>query len=232
MECSAKDNYNITELFKTLLALSKIIPPEHPIETNGGGPLKRRSSAYVSATSKGEWQFVAAQNIRKQCQLYAGRNRVPSPSLGHEKSTSSFFSSNSNGSEASGSDGKSKPRSRWDQRKKTSTNINPHHRQPHGFDFLSVVLCWNWKATKRWKTKIVCSNCSCQRMSGRSNSSIKTWRSILSFSIKTFVPFQRDAWINSKNRQNFRNNLPPKSFPFAYFHPFLAPRLFWIRLIT
>lgn len=52
MECSAKDNYNITELFKTLLSLSKLIPLEHPIETNGG-PLKRRSSAYVSATSKG-----------------------------------------------------------------------------------------------------------------------------------------------------------------------------------
>jgi hypothetical protein len=54
LECSAKDNYNVTELFKTLLALSKIIPPENPIETNGAGPLKRRSSAYVSATSKGK----------------------------------------------------------------------------------------------------------------------------------------------------------------------------------
>lgn len=54
MECSAKDNYNVTELFKTLLSLSKLIPPEQAIETNGGGPLKRRSSAYVSASSKGE----------------------------------------------------------------------------------------------------------------------------------------------------------------------------------
>lgn len=53
MECSAKDNYNISELFKTLLSLSKILPAEHSIETNGG-PLKRRSSAYVSATSKGK----------------------------------------------------------------------------------------------------------------------------------------------------------------------------------
>ena len=52
MECSAKDNYNITELFKTLLSLSKIIPPEQAIDH--GGPLKRRSAAYVSATSKGE----------------------------------------------------------------------------------------------------------------------------------------------------------------------------------
>lgn len=41
----------------------------------------------------------------------AGRNRVPSPSLGNEKS--SFMpSSSNNGNEASGSDVKSKPRSR------------------------------------------------------------------------------------------------------------------------
>lgn len=53
MECSAKDNYNVTELFKTLLSLSKLMPTEHPIETNAG-PFKRRSSAYVSATSKGK----------------------------------------------------------------------------------------------------------------------------------------------------------------------------------
>jgi hypothetical protein len=58
MECSAKDNYNVTDLFKTLLSLSKILPPEAAIETNGG-PLKRRSSAYVSATSKGEFASAA-----------------------------------------------------------------------------------------------------------------------------------------------------------------------------
>lgn len=51
MECSAKDNYNVIELFKTLLSLSKIIPTEN--NESYGGPLKRRSSAYVSATSKG-----------------------------------------------------------------------------------------------------------------------------------------------------------------------------------
>lgn len=51
MECSAKDNYNVNELFKTLLSLSKIIPTEN--NETYGGPLKRRSSAYVSATSKG-----------------------------------------------------------------------------------------------------------------------------------------------------------------------------------
>ncbi|CAO1302180.1 unnamed protein product [Diamesa hyperborea] len=91
MECSAKDNYNTTELFKTLLSLSKIMPTENS-DSNGGSGFKRRSSAYVSATSK-------------------GRGRVPSPSLGNEK-TSSFLGTSSNGNEASGSDGKSKPRSR------------------------------------------------------------------------------------------------------------------------
>ena len=52
MECSAKDNYNTTELFKTLLSLSKIMPTENT-DSNGSG-FKRRSSAYVSATSKGK----------------------------------------------------------------------------------------------------------------------------------------------------------------------------------
>ncbi|XP_070489778.1 GTP-binding protein Di-Ras2 isoform X2 [Chironomus tepperi] len=94
MECSAKDNYNVNELFKTLLSLSKIIPTEN--NETYGGPLKRRSSAYVSATSK-------------------GRSRVPSPSLNSDKTSSSSFmaSCSSNGSEASSAtDIKSKPRSR------------------------------------------------------------------------------------------------------------------------
>jgi hypothetical protein len=53
MECSAKDNYNVTELFKTLLSLSKIIPTENNSNSDTyGGPLKRRSSAYYSG--KGE----------------------------------------------------------------------------------------------------------------------------------------------------------------------------------
>lgn len=51
MECSAKDNYNVTELFKTLLSLSKIIPTENNSDTYGG-PLKRRSSAYYSGKGK------------------------------------------------------------------------------------------------------------------------------------------------------------------------------------
>lgn len=51
LECSAKDDYNIKEIFKTLLTLSRILPKGDDDSSTG---LKRRSSAYVSATSKGE----------------------------------------------------------------------------------------------------------------------------------------------------------------------------------
>lgn len=50
LECSAKDDVNVTEIFKTLLSLSRILPANN--ESTPG--LKRRSSAYVSATSKGK----------------------------------------------------------------------------------------------------------------------------------------------------------------------------------
>lgn len=54
MECSCKDNYNCQEIFKTLVTLSKIIPNDEVAETHGSTSVfKRRSSAYVSATSKG-----------------------------------------------------------------------------------------------------------------------------------------------------------------------------------
>lgn len=65
MECSAKDNYNVIELFKTLLSLSKLIPPEQTVDPHGG-PLKRRSSAYVSATSKGELITCQIGNLLNQ----------------------------------------------------------------------------------------------------------------------------------------------------------------------
>lgn len=51
MECSAKDDVNIVEVFKTFLSLSRIIPASGTSESTSG--LKRRSSAYVSASSKG-----------------------------------------------------------------------------------------------------------------------------------------------------------------------------------
>lgn len=54
MECSAKDDFNVTDLFKTLLSLSRILPASGNESTSG---LKRRSSAYVSASSKGKTTF-------------------------------------------------------------------------------------------------------------------------------------------------------------------------------
>lgn len=42
MECSAKDNYNVRDIFKCFVTLSRILPP-----TGEETPLKRRSSAYV-----------------------------------------------------------------------------------------------------------------------------------------------------------------------------------------
>jgi hypothetical protein len=117
MECSARDNYNINELFKTLLALSKIIPIEQQIETNGG-PLKRRSSAYVSATSKGKNRTEVKTQISKSLNSssffgvklkFSGRGRVASPSLASE---SSYMASTSNGNDSASGESKSKPRSR------------------------------------------------------------------------------------------------------------------------
>ncbi|KAG4071612.1 hypothetical protein HA402_011766 [Bradysia odoriphaga] len=87
LECSAKDNHNVTELFQTLLSLSPILPTGSNENTTG---LKRRSSAYVSATSK-------------------GKSRVGSPSLSTEKSNQSLLGAS--GSDASNGDNKLKPRS-------------------------------------------------------------------------------------------------------------------------
>jgi uncharacterized protein (DUF927 family) len=55
LECSAKDDYNVTELFKALLSISRILPTGNTDTTTG---LKRRSSAYVSATSKGNKKVI------------------------------------------------------------------------------------------------------------------------------------------------------------------------------
>lgn len=51
LECSAKDDYNIMEIFRTFVTLSRILPVNGSAESGSG--LKRRSSAYVSASSKG-----------------------------------------------------------------------------------------------------------------------------------------------------------------------------------
>ncbi|XP_046993598.1 GTP-binding protein Di-Ras1 [Schistocerca americana] len=47
LECSARDDYNVRDVFRTLLTLSRILPASGDEVTSG---LKRRSSAYVSAS--------------------------------------------------------------------------------------------------------------------------------------------------------------------------------------
>ncbi|XP_018563521.1 GTP-binding protein Di-Ras2 [Anoplophora glabripennis] len=49
LECSAKDDINIREIFRSFLTLSKIFPRD----TEESSGLKRRSSAYVSASKAG-----------------------------------------------------------------------------------------------------------------------------------------------------------------------------------
>lgn len=60
LECSAKEDTSVTELFKTLLSLSRFLPASGSGTGPGGGAggaeaapsgFKRRSSAYVSASS-------------------------------------------------------------------------------------------------------------------------------------------------------------------------------------
>ncbi|XP_017776689.1 PREDICTED: GTP-binding protein Di-Ras1 [Nicrophorus vespilloides] len=49
LECSAKDDINVKEIFRTFLTLSRIFPKD----SDDSGGLKRRSSAYVSASKGG-----------------------------------------------------------------------------------------------------------------------------------------------------------------------------------
>lgn len=49
LECSAKEDQNVTDLFKTLLSLSRFLPVGS--NNDGTSGLKRRSSAYVTASS-------------------------------------------------------------------------------------------------------------------------------------------------------------------------------------
>ncbi|EAA09470.4 AGAP005248-PA [Anopheles gambiae str. PEST] len=103
LECSAKDDYNIMEIFRTFVTLSRILPVNGSAESGSG--LKRRSSAYVSASSK-------------------AKSRIGSPSIGgceKPKDSSSYLAaSTSEGTSSGGLGGavggaaevKSKPRSR------------------------------------------------------------------------------------------------------------------------
>lgn len=54
LECSAKDDINIKEIFRTFLTLSRILPRD----ADDSGGLKRRSSAYLSS-SKGNRRTVS-----------------------------------------------------------------------------------------------------------------------------------------------------------------------------
>lgn len=82
LECSAKDDINIKEIFRSFLSLSRILPRDSDDSTG----LKRRSSAYVSASK--------------------GGRRAASPAVDKEKnSAGSAESSNS-------LETRSKPRSR------------------------------------------------------------------------------------------------------------------------
>lgn len=49
LECSAKDDINIKEIFRSFLTLSRIFPRD----AEDASGLKRRSSAYVSASKGG-----------------------------------------------------------------------------------------------------------------------------------------------------------------------------------
>uniref|UniRef100_A0A182QV90 Uncharacterized protein n=1 Tax=Anopheles farauti TaxID=69004 RepID=A0A182QV90_9DIPT len=105
LECSAKDDYNIMEIFRTFVTLSRILPVNGSGESGSG--LKRRSSAYVSASSK-------------------AKSRIGSPSIGgceKPKDPAYLAASTSEGASSSGSTGlggaagsstdvKAKPRSR------------------------------------------------------------------------------------------------------------------------
>ena len=89
LECSAKDDYNIKEIFRCFLTLSRILPAGGD-DSSGG--LKRRSSAYVSASSKNK----------------AGR-RTGSPAV---ESTGTSAAASSEGATGGLEVTRSKPRSR------------------------------------------------------------------------------------------------------------------------
>ncbi|GJQ83297.1 hypothetical protein Trydic_g8888 [Trypoxylus dichotomus] len=83
LECSAKDDINIKEIFRSFLSLSRLFPKDSDDSTG----LKRRSSAYVSASK--------------------GGRRAASPAVDKEKNTSTASAESSNSLET-----RSKPRSR------------------------------------------------------------------------------------------------------------------------
>lgn len=123
LECSAKDDFNVTDLFKTLLSLSRIMPAGSNEATTG---LKRRSSAYVSASSKGKWDQILSLFVFRIGQNYpvviytflmfffcSGKSRISSPSVGADKSSQLFTGASGSEGGNAASENKLKPRSRY-----------------------------------------------------------------------------------------------------------------------
>lgn len=75
LECSAKDDINIKEIFRTFLTLSRIVPRDSD-ETTG---LKRRSSAYVSASKGGRRAASPAPDKEKQPATSDSSNSLAKP---------------------------------------------------------------------------------------------------------------------------------------------------------
>lgn len=106
LECSAKNDFNVTAIFKTILTLSRILP----VGTNEAAtPLKRRSSAYVSATSKGKFEFDLQNNNIFSLVFVLGKGRISSPSLSTDKQKAE----SSGGNDANQGECSLKPRSRF-----------------------------------------------------------------------------------------------------------------------
>ncbi|XP_071440325.1 uncharacterized protein [Hetaerina americana] len=149
IECSAKEDHNVNEIFQTFLTLSQILgadgrdgdgsrivgqasssaqSPSASGKANGGGGLKRRSSAYVSA-SRG-WSSASAssspgpEGSGGAAVVLGGRRGAESPSL---------LSSSSATSETQGDSplSRSKPRSRSLIRR-CSRKAKQQMREAHG----------------------------------------------------------------------------------------------------
>ncbi|XP_053965599.1 uncharacterized protein LOC128867972 isoform X2 [Anastrepha ludens] len=114
LECSAKEDHNVIDLFKTLLSLSRFLPVGS--NNDGTSGLKRRSSAYVSASSSRNRQSVRkgvvpanGSGFWQKQSIGTDKNRNASPSVSSDKKSSLVDAVDP---ATSSSDAKLKPRSR------------------------------------------------------------------------------------------------------------------------
>lgn len=75
LECSAKDDINIKEIFRSFLTLSRIFPRD----TEDSSGLKRRSSAYVSASKGGRRAASPAPEKEKPTGSAEGSQTLTKP---------------------------------------------------------------------------------------------------------------------------------------------------------